>query len=100
MTDGHTDGRTHDDNVYRGTIASRGKNRNSSKIAKLTKKQVCIQPRHWAINITLPAFAAERRAAAPLLLSASGTLLLVLHCMPVVVTSSKRAPVINLRMNN
>jgi len=29
---------------------------------------LCVQPRLSAVNVTLPAFAAERRAAAPLLL--------------------------------
>jgi len=29
---------------------------------------LCVQPRFSAVNVTLPAFAAERRAAAPLLL--------------------------------
>jgi len=33
-------------------------------------EQVCVQPRFSAVNMTLPAFAAVRRAAAPLLLSA------------------------------
>jgi len=33
-------------------------------------KEVCVQPRPSAVNTTLPAFAAERRAAAPLLLGA------------------------------
>jgi len=33
-------------------------------------RQVCIQPRSSAVNTTLPACAAERRAAAPLLLGA------------------------------
>ena len=33
-------------------------------------KQVCVQPPPSAVNVTLPAFAAERRAAAGLLLSA------------------------------
>ena len=33
-------------------------------------KQVCVQPPPPAVNVTLPAFAAERRAAAGLLLSA------------------------------
>jgi len=28
-------------------------------------KQVCVQPRPLAVDMTLPAFAAERRAAAP-----------------------------------
>jgi len=36
----------------------------------LTFKKVCVQPRPSAVNTTLPVFAAERRAAAPLLLSA------------------------------
>jgi len=31
---------------------------------------VCVQPPTSAVNVTLPAFAAERHAAAPLLLSA------------------------------
>jgi len=30
---------------------------------------VCVQPHPSAVSVTLPAFAAERRAAAPLLLS-------------------------------
>jgi len=34
-------------------------------------KQVCVQPSPSAVNVTLPAFAAERRAAAGLLLRAS-----------------------------
>jgi len=33
-------------------------------------KQVCVQPPPSAVSVTLPAFAAERRAAAGLLLSA------------------------------
>jgi len=33
------------------------------------KNEVCVQPRPSAVNVTLPAFTAERRAAAPLLLS-------------------------------
>ena len=33
-------------------------------------QQVCVQPRPWAVNVTLPTYAAERPAAAPLLLGA------------------------------
>ena len=39
-------------------------------------KQVCIEPRLSAVNVSLPAFAAERRAAASLLLSAGACYLL------------------------
>ena len=34
------------------------------------RRQVCVQPSTSVVNMTLPAFAAERRAAAPLLVSA------------------------------
>ena len=32
----------------------------------ISQKQVCVQPRTSTVNVTLPAFAAERHAAAPL----------------------------------
>jgi len=35
-------------------------------------KQVHVQPPPSAVNVTLPAFAAERRAAAPLLMLGAG----------------------------
>lgn len=35
---------------------------------KTQQKQVHVQPRNSVVNVTLPAFAAERRAGAPLLL--------------------------------
>jgi len=42
-----------------------------SDYEKMHSKQICVQPRVGCrLNMTLPAFAAERRAAAPLLLSA------------------------------
>ena len=41
--------------------------------AKPYPKQVSVQPRPLAVNTTLPAFAAERRAAAQLLLGAGRT---------------------------
>ena len=37
---------------------------------KTQQKQVHVQPRNSVVNVTLPAFAAERRAGAPLLLNA------------------------------
>jgi len=38
-------------------------------VLNILMKEVCVQPRPSAVNVTLPAFTAERRAAAPLLLS-------------------------------
>jgi len=38
--------------------------------SKYASKQVCVQPRPSAVNMSLPAFAAVHRAAPPLLLSA------------------------------
>ena len=47
--------------------------RRSRLYTRQLKQQVCVEPRPSAVNMTLPAYATERRAAAQLLLAARRT---------------------------
>jgi len=56
VTDGRTDGRTHDDSNYRASIASRGKKDGTDRQRdKQTLRRMDARPLHHAYRYTQPA---------------------------------------------